>query len=139
MKRYIISCLIVLFISIFVTGISFSHANEGKPEHLLDGVSMNYYYQTGWGIHINFYQGVAAYEWIAGPRKGAGAKDIPYKSRKIGPEMYLVNWHEKDKHDFVTLIFNFEQNVMYGSAIVKYGSGKEIIVFSGGIIEHLKR
>jgi hypothetical protein len=66
-------------------------------------------------------------------------KDIPYRSRKIGDEMYIVNFHEKQKPDFVTLIFNLKQNVMRSSAIPRYGTDKEKISFSGGIIEHVKR
>ncbi len=120
-------------------GIAYSYANDENPEHLLDGISLEYYYQNGSGLSIDFQDGELDYDWIVGPRKGNKGKDIPYKSRKIGDDMYIVNFHEKHKPDFVTLIFNLEQNVMYSSAILRYGTEKEMIIFSGGIIEHVKR
>ncbi|MBW1915110.1 MAG: MoaF N-terminal domain-containing protein [Deltaproteobacteria bacterium] len=131
--------LIILMALFLLVGTPYSNAKDGKPEHLLDGTTLEYYYQNGSGISIDFYDGKLRYEWIAGPPKGNMGKDIPYRSRKIGDEMYIVNFHEKHKPDFVTLIFNLKQNVMYSSAILRYGTDKEMISFSGGIVEHVKR
>ena len=111
-----------------------THHNEGWGGWGGD----NYYYQSGAGLSVHFEDGKFNYEWIVGPRKGNSGKDIPYKSRKIGNEMFIVNFHEKHKPDFVTLIFNFEQNVVYSSAILRYGTDNEVTAFSGGIIEHVK-
>jgi len=108
-------------------------------EHLLDGTSFEYFYQTGGGLKIAFADGKLQYEWITGSRKGNRAKNIPYQSRKIGNELYIVNWQEKGKPDFVTLIVNLEQNVMYSSAILKYGTKEEAIHFNGAIIERAHR
>lgn len=112
---------------------------QGVPEHLLDGVSFNFFYQTGAGISIQFDNGLVSYEWISGPAAGNTGRDIPYRSRKIGDDMYLINFHEEAKPDFVTLIFNLKQNVMYSSAILRYGTEGRRISFSGGIIEHVER
>ncbi len=108
-------------------------------EHLLDGTSFEYFYQTGGGLKIVFADGKLGYEWISGPRKGNKAKDIPYQSRKIGKKLFIVNWQEKDKPDFVTLIINLEENVMYSSAILRYGTKEEAIHFNGAIIERVQR
>lgn len=110
---------------------------ETKYEHLLDGTSMNYYYQNGSGIHIEFYNGMLKYKWIVGPRKGHGNEDLEYRSRKIGDKMYVINWLEESHPDFVTIIFNFDNNVMYSSGLLRFGSEKQRIVFDGGIIEDL--
>ena len=88
-------------------------ADAKQAEHLLDGTSMNYYYQNGGGIHIELYDGMLKYEWIVGPRKGNGNKDLPYTSRKIGERLYIVSWLEASHPDYTTLIFNFTNNVMY--------------------------
>ena len=108
-------------------------------EHLLDGTSFEYFYQTGGGLKIAFADGKLQYEWISGPRTGNKAEGIPYQSRKIGKEQFVVNWQEKDKPDFVTLIINFEQSVMYSSAILRYGTKEEMIHFNGAIIERVRR
>ena len=124
---------------VLLLGATFSQAQSNNSEHLLDGMSFKYYYQNGSGLSVYFEDGKFNYEWIVGPRKGNKGNDVPYKSRKMGNDLYLVNFHEKHKPDFVTLVFNFEQNVMYSSAILRYGTDNEMTVFSGGIIENVKR
>lgn len=108
-------------------------------EHLLDGTSFEYYYQTGGGLKIAFADGKLEYEWISGSRKGNKAGDIAYQSRKIGNELFIVNWQEKDKPDFVTLVIDLEHSVMYSSAILRYGTEDEVIHFNGAIIERVHR
>ena len=110
---------------------------QRQPEHLLDGTSMNYYYQTGMAIHLELNDGKLKYEWIAGPRKGKGNKDLPYSSRKIGDKMYVIRWLEESHPDYMTLIFNFDNNVMYSSGILRFGTKDQFTVFDGGIIEDL--
>ena len=112
-------------------------AEAKPPEHLLDGTSMNYYYQNGGGIHIAFYDGMLKYEWIVGPRKGHKNQDLPYNSRKIGDKMYLVSWLEASHPDYTSLIFNFNNNVMYSSGIFRFGTENQFTRFDGGIIENL--
>jgi hypothetical protein len=87
-------------------------------EHLLDGTSFDYFYKAGGGLKIAFAEGKLQYEWISGPRKGNHAENIPYQSRRIGNEVYLVNWHQPDKPDFVSLVIDLKQNRLYSSAIL---------------------
>lgn len=111
-------------------------AQEKQDEHLLDGTSMNYYYQTGSAVHIEFTQGVAEWQWIAGPWEGSSNRKN-YRSRKIGDKMYLVNWFDEESSSLVTLIFNFNQNVMWSSALLHPKTENEQVLFDGGIIEQL--
>ena len=127
----------VIILVIAFTSSSIYAQDDRKSEHLLDGSSMNYYYQTGDGIHLELYDGMLKYEWIRGPRKGEGNKDLPYRSRKIGHKTYIINWLEQSHPDFMTLIFNFDNNVMYSSGILRFGSKNQFSVFDGGIIEDL--
>ena len=147
MKKMIITFLIA---SVF-TGNLFANENQvdtsleeakqeaeaKQAEHLLDGTSMDYFYQNGGGIHMELYDGMLKYEWIVGPRKGNGNQDLPYKSRKIGEKMYMVSWLEESHPDYTTLVFNFTNNVMYSSGIFRFGSENQFIRFDGGIIENL--
>ncbi len=133
MMRLILTLLVLLVIPLMP-----AWANEGKSaQHLLDGTSAKYYYQNGSGIHIEFYDGKLKYEWITGPRTGNGNKDLAYNPRKIGDKMYVINWLEESHPDFVTLIFNFNNNVMYSSGILRFATEDQNIVFDGGIIEDL--
>ena len=129
--------IFLLFIITFSIFTSTSFAENRASEHLLDGTSMKYYYQTGDAIHLELNDGKLKYEWIEGPRKGHGNKDLPYNSRKIGHKMYVINWLEESHPDFMTLIFNFDNNVMYSSGILRFGSSKQFTVFDGGIIQDL--
>jgi hypothetical protein len=60
-----------------------------------------------------------------------------YRSRKIGDKMYLVNLQVEENSTFTTLIFNFNQNVMYSSVLFSPGTDQEQIRFDGGVIEHV--
>ena len=88
---------------------------------------------------IAFENGTLGYEWIKGPRKGNKADKIPYQSRKIGDDLYIVNWQEKNKPDFVSLIINLKDKVMYSSAILRYGTEQEMIHFKEAEIKNIKR
>ena len=107
--------------------------------HLLDGTSFEYFYEDGSGLEIAFYDGMVRYEWIVGPRKGNSAMDILYQSRQIGDDLYLVNWQEQDKPDFVSLIINLRDEVMYSSAILRYTTEQEMVHFKEAVIKGLRR
>ncbi len=124
--------IVILLLSIAIQSI----AQENKDQHLLDGTSMNYYYQNGSAVHVDFKEGQFFFKWIAGPNKDAEGS-AKYRSRKIGDKMYLVNFHEPATSTFVTIVFNFNQNVISTSAIISPKSDKESIIFEGGIIENL--
>ncbi|MCU7869285.1 MAG: hypothetical protein KZQ82_16980 [Candidatus Thiodiazotropha sp. (ex Lucinoma annulata)] len=144
---------LILFVLAMVSCSVPSHAQQGQPdsslervrqaaehkpaEHLLDGTAMNYFYQNGGGIHMELYDGMLKYEWIAGPRTGHKNQDLAYNSRKIGPRTYLVSWLEASHPDYTTLVFNFDNNVMYSSGIFRFGTEEQFTRFDGGIIENL--
>jgi hypothetical protein len=131
----------------FSLGFSQNHTSEknkfqfGEAEHLLDGYSLNFQYQDGKAIHMEFNNGKAKYEWVAGPGKGNGNEDISYRSTKIDQNIYVVNWHETDKKDYLTIVFDFNRMVVHSSVIVGYENKPERTlktVFLSGIIDHLK-
>ena len=127
-------------IGILTVILSLTHlslANHHEDEHLLDGTSMNYFYQNGAGVKAKFEAGQFHFEWIEGPMKGITGREA-YRSRKIGDKLYLINFTVQANGTFVTLIFNFNQNVMYSSVLFAPGTDDEQTLFEGGIIEHLK-
>jgi len=130
MKKILI--ITILFLSMTIH----SNAQENQDEHLLDGTTMNYYYQNGSAVHAEFNDGHFKYKWLAGPMKDMEGQD-KYRSRKIGDKMYVVNFLNEPTSSFVTLIFNFNQNVMYSSGLIMPGTDQQQIHFDGGIIEHL--
>ncbi|WP_434036301.1 MoaF-related domain-containing protein [Formosa sp. 4Alg 33] len=111
------------------------------PEHYMDGYSLSFQYQDGKALHMAFDKGKAQYEWISGPRTGKGNSDIPYRSRKIGENLYLVNWHETGLKDYLTIIFDLDKMIIHTSIIVGYENQPDRplkTVFLTGVIDHLK-
>lgn len=148
MQRFVpgLICLIAGSVLLFLSAPLTVQAQPGDaefapnaPEHLLDGTSFNYFYQNGSGLRIAFYDGMVQYEWIAGPRTGNRAADLAYRSRQMAEDLYLVSWHEPSKPDYVTLVVNLNNNVIYSSSILRYGTDDELVVYQGGIIEHVQR
>ncbi|AWV96758.1 MoaF-related domain-containing protein [Arcticibacterium luteifluviistationis] len=140
---------LVILISLIVLGIGFAQNENSQesdfgfeqPEHFLDGYSLNFQYQNGTAIHMEFNDGKAKYQWLAGPAKGNGNADIPYRSRKIGQDLYLINWHETGINDYLTIVFDFEKMIVHSSIIIGYKNNPERplkTVFRSGIIDHLK-
>ncbi|SIS67875.1 hypothetical protein SAMN05421766_103324 [Zobellia uliginosa] len=145
MKTKLASCI---GLALFSVGLSFGQDKAtgvnnyqfGQPEHYLDGYSMNFQYQNGAAIHMEFYDGMAKYEWVAGPSKGNGNRDIAYKSLKIGDNLYLVSWHETGLKDYLTLVFDFDKMLMHNSIIIGYQNKPERrlkTISQSGIIDHL--
>ena len=113
-----------------------SIGQNNQDEHLLDGTSMDYYYQNGSAVHAEFLDGQFKFKWIAGPNTDAEGME-EYRSRKIGDKMYMVNFMVKSNSSFATIVFNFNQNVMYTSALIAPGTDQELVLFDAGIIERL--
>jgi hypothetical protein len=114
-----------------------SVAQDKSNEHLLDGTSMDYYYQNGTGVHVQFANGQFNWKWIAGPDKDSIGSE-KYLSRKIGDKTYMINFKVTSNSNFVTIVFNFNQNVVYTSALLYPKTDQEQVLFEGGIIEHLR-
>lgn len=124
------------FLLIFL-GFSFQViSQDSQNEHLLDGSSMDYYYQNGSAVHAEFGESQFKFKWILGPNEGT-SETCNYRSRKIGDKLYLVNFKYEPSSAFVTIVFNFNQNVFSTSALLGAGTDNELVLFEAGIIEQL--
>ena len=72
----------------------------GQP---LDGLELDYTYEGGGQIIASFSHGRLKYRWLSGPFEGVEESGLNYQSRHVRDEIYLVNWHDKDNSNFVTL------------------------------------
>ena len=111
-------------------------AQEGKNQHLLDGTSVEYRYENEsmGAVHAEFMDGKFKFKFTEGANEGAEGT-IPYWSRKIGDQMYMISALNEANSNFVTFVFNFKQNEMYASVIFEPGTEQEMIMFEGGVIE----
>jgi len=111
-------------------------AQEEQSENLLDGTLVEYYYQNESGVSAEFIDGKFNYKWIAGPNKGVEGSE-KYLSRKIGDKLYMISFMVVARKSYVTIIFNFNQNIFSTSALLSPGTDKEMILFEEGTIEQL--
>ncbi|MGQ5523961.1 MoaF N-terminal domain-containing protein [Chitinimonas sp. PSY-7] len=127
----------VALISLFTLFSNYAQAEYkfGDPEYLLDGTVLYYQYQSGDAVRVQFADGKARYEWVAGPKKGSGDENIPYNSRQIDENVYLVQWLQKERPDFLTLHIDLNRRVIFSSGIMRYGTAEQFVVFDGGIIQ----
>ena len=110
----------------------------GTPQSLLDGTDFNYQYQNGHAIHARFADGDIEYRWIRGPNASDSYKRYPYQSRQIRSGLVLIQWHEDNLDNLITLVVDLDAHAVASSAIVRYRQEKPIIAFQGGTIENLK-
>ena len=113
-------------------------AQEPTPQ-LLDGMEIEYTYTDGGTVVANFDDGRLSYRWTAGPFAGTAVADRIYKSRQIGDELYLVSWHDTENLNFATLVFDFQRNREYGSALVGYGTDQATVLFDEAVIQRVTR
>ncbi|MGM5471316.1 MoaF-related domain-containing protein [Flavobacteriaceae bacterium LMO-SS05] len=145
MKHILTTVAMTLLMTVCIAQDNTTETNKfefGEAEHLLDGYSLNFQYQDGKAIHMEFDNGKAKYEWIVGPGKGRGNEDISYRSRQIGKNLYIINWHETGIKDYLTLVFDFEKMTVHSSVIIGYENKPERplkTVFLSGVIDHLKK
>ena len=104
---------------------------------LLDGMELEYTYTDGGTVVLTFYDDKLRYRWTTGPFAGTEVADRVYQSREIGDELYLVNWHDTEHSNFVTLVIDLQQNVVYDAALVGYGTDQELPLFDSAVIQRV--
>ena len=112
---------------------------QSTDARLLDGMELDYTYSGGGRVIASFYSGRAKYRWLSGPFEGVEEKDLPYLSKEIGPERYVINWHDVDNSNFVTLIVDLAEKTLHSSALLYYGTEKEVTSFDDAVIDSIRR
>lgn len=119
---------------------STAQAQDTVDEHVLDGTTINWSYTAnGATMILAFEDGMASYEWIKGRRAGNSAKDISYRSREMAEGVFLVSWDQAERPDFITLVFDFNNNIMASTGLIGYGTADQRNLFQGGIVESIER
>jgi hypothetical protein len=108
-------------------------------EQPLDGLKIDYTYEGGGQIIASFSQGQLRYRWLSGPFEGVEETGLKYRSRHLRDEIYLVNWHDTDNSNFVTLVIDLAQKKIHSSALLYYGSENEVESFAEAAINQASR
>lgn len=111
-----------------------------KPDQLLNGTTLIFEYTNGRGFYLSFYDNKLKYQLnrnIANPESvGSNNQDIPYRSRKIGDNIYQVFWHEPRLKDTVSMVINLNNRTLFASGLLGY-DGRKHEVFDAAIIKQI--
>ncbi len=115
-------------------------AQEGTGSHILNGTTVEWTYNNSDArMVVSFANGLGNYEWVAGARKGNSDSEIPYSSREISPDIFLMSWIQADRPDFITMIFDFNAMTIATTGLIGYESDNERMLFMDGVINDVKR
>ena len=110
-----------------------------QVKHPLDGFELDYTYDGGGQIIVSFSDQLLGYRWLSGPFEGVEENGLGYNSRHLRDQMYLVNWHDTDNYNFVTLVIDLARKKVYSSALLYYGSQNKVESFSEATINRASR
>lgn len=109
------------------------HAAElSQPTRKLNGIDMTYNYTSGRSYNVKFEEKGVSYRYLTGSKPEAWWGPFPYKAFEIDNNEFYASWFEEDYGDYVTLLINFNNNLLYGSAIL---SGKNIHFHGAQIVK----
>jgi phenolic acid decarboxylase len=127
---------LILTITLLLFGCGQVEKNENInfPEKLV-GVVTTYTYSEGNAYAVKFEEGGLSYQYRSGaaPEKWWG--QFAYNHMITENNEHFVSWFEPGYGDYVTLLINFEKNIIYGSAIIK---GKKVHFQKAKILETTK-
>jgi len=99
------------------------HAAElSQPTRKLNGIDMTYNYTSGRSYNVKFEEKGVSYRYLTGSKPEAWWGPFPYKAFEIDNNEFYASWFEEDYGDYVTLLINFNNNLLYGSAILSGGN-----------------
>ncbi len=122
------SVFLLLFISL-----PCSAAELAAPTHKLDGSNITYHYTSGRSYNVKFEKAGISYRYLTGSKPEKWWGPFPYKAFEVEKNVYYASWFEKGYGDYVTLLINFNNNLLYGSAIL---SGATVHFHGAHIVEN---
>jgi phenolic acid decarboxylase len=84
----------------------------------LDGKTIAWEYSGGRNYEVRFEDGTVTYHRTNGDVAREWRSPVPYNARKVGADEYLVGWHEEDRSNYVTLLFQLGQDRLFSSALL---------------------
>jgi len=123
--------LISIFLS-FVLTTAVQAAELSLPTRDLNGTDITYDYTSGRSYNVKFEEAGVSYRYLTGSKPEKWWGPFPYQAFQIEKNEYLASWFEEGYGDYVTLLINFNNNLLYGSAIL---SGKKVHFHGAKIVK----
>lgn len=96
----------------------------------LDGINITYEYTSGRSYHVKFEKQGMSYRYLTGSKPEKWWGPFPYTAFEVQTNLFMASWFEEGYGDYVTLLINFDNKLLYGSAII----GGEEVHFHGAKI-----
>ncbi len=105
------------------------------PTRDLNSTNITYHYTSGRSYNVKFEEEGVSYRYLSGSKPEAWWGPFPYQAFEVEDNVYLASWFEEGYGDYVTLLINFNNKLLYGSAIL---AGKTVH-FHGAQLVDIKR
>ena len=89
----------------------------------MNGSQITYHYSSGRAYNVKFEEQGLSYRYLTGSKPDTWWGPFPYQAIKLTNEQYFLSWFEKGYGDYVTLLVNYKNNTVHGSAILR---GEEV-------------
>lgn len=124
---------IIISILTYILFTTALHASElSLPTRNLNGTHITYNYTSGRSYNVKFEEEGVSYRYLTGSKPENWWGPFPYQAFKVEKDVYLASWFEKGYGDYVTLLINFNNRLLYGSAIL---SGKTVHFHGAKIVK----
>ena len=97
----------------------------------LNGTSISYLYTSGRSYNVKFEKEGVSYRYLSGSKPEAWWGPFPYTAFEVDKNIFMAAWFEKDYGDYVTLLINFNNKLLYGSALL---AGKTVHFHGANIL-----
>ena len=116
--KNITSAIAICLTSILLLGCHSKNANDNMPNNL-EGVIIHYTYSEGNAYALKFEKEGVKYQFKSGSKPEKWWGKFSYNHLITDKGEHLVSWHEPEYGDYVTLLIDFDNRILYGSAILK--------------------
>ena len=129
MKRELVA--LTVWIGLAVTPAA-NAADSGETTRELNGASITYLYSSGRSYNVKFEEAGVSYRYLTGSKPDKWWGPFPYQAFEVRKNEYFASWFEAGYGDYVTLLINFDNRLLYGSAILE---GEEVHFHGAHIID----
>ncbi|MEM7467866.1 MAG: phenolic acid decarboxylase [Pseudomonadota bacterium] len=108
------------------------YAEESETTRELNGTKITYEYSSGRSYNVKFEEAGVSYRYLTGSKPDTWWGPFPYQAIRVEENLYFASWFEKGYGDYVTLLINFSERKLHGSAILR---GEEVHFHSATLVK----
>lgn len=128
--RRLFGLLAIALLAMFVATLANPASGDGELTKELAGTKLTYQYEGGRRYDVWMGADTIGWQRLDQPNREK-IEGVPYVARQISKGVYLVNWHRPEHTEYITILFDFNQRLMYTSGLLE---GKDRHFESGKIV-----